>query len=130
MYCLSSSFSMCSYYSQRASFKNQILRDQEHSTNHRRSIRICHCKRFSYSEILNNHLVNKGNDTSWTMDISEHGIRFASDKLLEPETAIHFSVDNEEAFTTIEGVGKVVWCSPHISSSFFQVGLAVTWLYH
>jgi len=129
MYCLSSRFAWCSYYVQLAGFENQTEPEQEHSINHRRSIRTSRYNRFSYAEIVDNHLFKNGTDTTWTFDLSEHGIRFASDQLLEPETAIHFCVEDEETFTTMKGVGKVVWCTPLKSTSFFQVGVAITWLF-
>ena len=129
MYCLSSRFSKCSYYSRQESIENQTHRDQKHSINNRRSTRTCRCMRFNYSEFIDNHFFKKRHDTTFTFDISDHGIRFASEKLFEPDTNIHFSVENKETFGTIEGVGKVVWCSPLKSSPFFQVGMAVTWLF-
>ena len=130
MYCLSSRFSRCSFYSQRAILENQTILEQKQLINNRRSVRICHRMRFNYSEIVNNYQLKKSDDTAWTLDISDHGIRFAGEKLFVPETAIHFFIENREAFRTLEGVGKVVWCSPLKSSPFFQVGMAVTWLFH
>ena len=129
MYCLSSRYAWCSYYLQLASIEQHPESDQDHSINHRRSMRTSRHNRFSYSAIGDSHPFKKDTDTTWTVDLSEHGIRFASEKLLEPDTAIQFCVEDEETFSTIKGVGKVIWCTPLNSTSFFQVGVAITWLF-
>jgi len=77
---------------------------------------------------MGKHLSKTWEDRTWTFDVSEHGVRFASDKLLVPDTAIHFLLEDDEIATTVEGVGKITWCAPLKNISLFQVGVALGWL--
>lgn len=133
LYCFSSRFSFCPYYLQLAEGENQAKKTQKKPTNHRRSVRIPGYHSFRYSQLIDKQLNKQLNKTkesnTWTLDVSDHGLRFASEQSLAQDTAIRFFVEDDLSVTKIEGVGRVVWSAPLKNTSLFQVGVAITWLF-
>jgi len=81
------------------------------------------------TEIIDTHLFNIRANNTWTFDLSDHGLCFASEQALARDTAIRFFIEANETIATTEGVGEVVWCVPLKNTAFFQVGIAINWLF-
>lgn len=128
VYCFSSRFSLCPYYLQLADAANQTKEKQKNPSNHRRSTRIPGYRSFRFTKLIDKQLFKTKEDTTWTFDVSDHGVRFASEQILTHDTVIHFFVEDDTSATTVEGIGRVVWCAPLHNTSLFQVGAAITWL--
>jgi len=129
VYCFSSRFSFCPTYLQFAEADSQPEAAAAQPVNHRRSVRIPGYHDFRFSQIITKQQVKTTESTTWTLDLSDHGLRFASSRSLIQDTAIRFFVEDETKAATIEGVGKVVWSAPLKNTSLYQVGVAITWLF-
>lgn len=129
VYCFSSRFYFCPTYVEFAEAENQPQAKGTAAFNQRRSVRIPGYHNFSFSQLINKKLLKSREKTTWTLDMSDHGLRFASDQSLTQDTAIRFFVEDEARAATIEGVGKVVWSAPLKNTTLYQVGLAITWLF-
>lgn len=126
-YCLSSNHSMCSYYQLLAGAEDKAGQDQAASANRRRSIRIPSRHSFRFSEITG-HDSRPGlrEDDAWTIDLSDHGIRFTSRQLLNLDTEIRFLLEADDRAAQVEGIGKVVWCEPLENTALFHAGIVFT----
>lgn len=129
MYCHSSRFSLCPHYQQLVDTKKPTEIKQQEPINHRRSVRFLGYNNFYFSKLIGRHLFKTKEENTWTFDVSDHGVRFASTQQLTHGTTLHFFIEDDEVAATVEGVGRVVWCDPLKRTSLFQVGVAIDWLY-
>lgn len=129
MYCHSSQFSLCPHYQQLVDAEHPTEIKQPGSINRRRSISFPGYHDFYFSKLIGRPLFKTEEEKTWTFDVSDHGVRFASEQLLTSNTAIHFFIEDEEIAATIDGVGRVIWCDPLKDTPLFQVGIAIGWLY-
>ena len=93
--------------------------------NRRRSVRIPQFHLFRFSEL---HPNKRGSDNqaeeTWTIDVSEHGMRFASYRYLPPNTRIQYTVEGESRGNLSRGQGKVIWSEPLENTQLFHAGIA------
>ncbi len=124
LYCHSCRFSLCPHYQQLVDAEEPTKIKQAEPLDHRRSIRFPGYHNFRFSKVTNKHFSKAKENNTWTFDMSEHGVRFASEQVLTRDTAIRFFVEDDEITTRAEGVGRVVWCAPLANTSLFQVGVS------
>ena len=118
---------MCSYYQLLAGAEDKAGQDQAAAINRRRSIRIPSRHFFRFSEITgHDSLPGLREDDAWTIDLSDHGIRFASRLPLTLDTDIRFLLETEDTAAKVEGTGKVVWCEPLENTVLFHAGIVFT----
>jgi len=129
LYCHTNRFFLCPHYQQLANAEELTETEPKKPMNHRRSIRFPGYHDFYFSKLIGKHLLKTREENTWTFDISDYGVRFASDQSLTRDAAIHFLVKDDEIATTVEGVGRVVWCDPLKHTPLFQVGVAIDWLF-
>jgi hypothetical protein len=126
-FCLSSHYPSCRHYQLLATLDNTSGRVDTPPVNRRRSIRIPSHHVFRFSEITGrDHLPGVREDDAWTIDLSEHGIRFATRQVLTADTALRFSLDVDETATKIEGIGRVIWSVPLANTPLFHAGIVFT----
>ena len=124
LYCSSGRFALCPTYLHLTEAASQPQAAEEKPIKRRRSVRIpCHHP-FRFSQVVNRQPADMQENTSWILDVSDHGLRFASDQSLSQETTICFCIEDEATATKIEGVGRVVWSAPLNNTSLYQVGVA------
>lgn len=123
-YCLSRNHPSCFQYHLLIGADDNLEREQTEPINRRQSIRVPCRHSFHFSEITgHDHIPGLHEVNSWTYDLSDHGICFASRQLLNLDTDIRFLL---EADDRIEGTGRVVWCAPLDNTALFQAGIVFT----
>jgi len=123
-YCLSTYYPSCSQYQLQT---GAVDREQTDPINRRLSIRVPCRHSFHFSEIIgHDHLPGLHEDNTWTIDLSDHGIRFASRHLLPLDTDIRFFLETDDRIDKIEGTGRVVWCTPLDNTALFHAGIVFT----
>jgi hypothetical protein len=126
-YCLSDQYASCSHYGMLSGEEKEVRNDHESSLNRRRSIRIPHQHPFRFSEIIeNDQHPGVREDDAWTIDISEHGVRFATRQRLTTNTMLNFCLEVGETAAKIEGTGRIIWSVPLANTPLFHVGIAFT----
>lgn len=124
-YCLSSHFPSCRHHQLLSGTGNETQQFDTPSLNRRRSIRFPSHHVFRFSEITgSDHNPGIRQNDAWTVDLSEHGIRFVTRQLLTTETPLRFQVEVEETATQIEGIGWVIWSIPLANAPLFHAGIA------
>lgn len=124
-YCLSCYYAICSHYERFACTDSTGASQQQMPTNRRRSLRTLQHHIFRFSEVTgNDQIPGVPEGDGWTIDRSEHGIRFVGLYLLTPETTIRFSLEAENTGDATEGTGRVIWSEPLEKSSLFHSGIA------
>ena len=126
-YCLSSHYPSCLHYQLLAGADGETGRDRSEPSNRRRSIRVPSTHTFRFSEITGHDQIPglREND-AWTIDLSDHGIRFASRQMLTADTAIRFFLEADDSTSPVEGTGRVVWCEPLENTPLFHAGITFT----
>ncbi|MBV5318842.1 MAG: hypothetical protein JZU50_13675, partial [Desulfobulbaceae bacterium] len=90
-YCLSSHYPSCLHYQLLAGDEGETAQQQSEPDNRRRSIRVPSNHNFRFSEITgHDQFPGLRENDAWTVDLSDHGIRFASRQLLTVDTTIRF----------------------------------------
>jgi hypothetical protein len=128
VYCLSSRYPSCRHYLLLAEAQNKTIQERQEQTSaisRRRSIRIPSHYSFRFSEITaNDQLPGLQEDDAWTIDLSDHGIRFASRQWLTPDTVIRFFLILDDSNGGIEKTGRVIWCEPLENMPLYHAGIA------
>ena len=126
-YCLSSHFHSCLHYQLLADAEGETGQQQSEAANRRRSIRIPSNHTFRFSEItVQNQIPGLRENDAWTVDLSDHGIRFASRQQLTADTAIRFILKADSNAPEIEGTGRVIWCEPLENTPLYHAAIAFT----
>lgn len=126
-YCLTSHYPSCFQYQKLAGAANEVGPNQTGRLNRRRSIRIPSRHLFHFSEITgNNQIPGLREDDAWTIDCSDHGIRFASRHPLSLESAIRFFLEEDNATANLAGTGRVIWCYSIENTPLFHTGIVFT----
>jgi len=124
-YCLSSQYTLCRHYELLAGEAERAGRNATPPVNRRRSVRIPNRHFFRFSEITgSDQLPSIREDDAWTIDLSDHGIRFVTRQKLAPETAVRFVVDTGGTAKSLQGIGRVVWSEPLENTALFHAGIA------
>ena len=124
-YCLSSQYIVCMHYELLAGKDEPARKDEAVPVNRRRSIRIPCRHLFRFSEITGSDQVpTLREENAWTIDLSDHGIRFATRQQLSPETAVHFVLESGETAKPLQGTGMVVWSKPLANTPLFHAAIA------
>jgi hypothetical protein len=127
IFCLSAHFAACPQYRLPADTRFGTCEAGRMLDNRRRSIRIPSRHIFRFSEMTGSDLLpGIQEEDAWTIDLSDHGIRFATRQLLPPETVIHFTVQTNGRATKIEGSGRIIWSEPLVKTSQFHAAIAFT----
>ena len=127
IYCLSSHYLSCRHYQLLANAEDEAGQDQIAPINRRRSIRTPSRHAFRFSEITDHdNLPGLREDDAWTVDLSDHGIRFASRQVLIRDTDINFFMEADNTAAKVEGTGKVIWCEPLENTPMFHAGIVFT----
>jgi len=126
-YCLSSHYPSCSHYQLQAAAEGEINQKYSELLNRRQSIRIPSSHTFLFSEITaHDQIPGVRENDAWTVDLSDHGIRFASRQLLTADTAIRFILKADINTPEIEGTGRVIWCEPLVNTPLYHAAIAFT----
>lgn len=126
-YCTSSHHPACPQFQQQAHIDVDQAIEDSLPVNRRRSIRIPSHHAFRFSEITgSDQMPGHRDDDAWTIDLSNHGIRFASRQTLAPDTLIHFSLETDGTVSELNGIGRVIWAEPLETAPLFHIGLAFT----
>jgi len=124
-YCLSSHFHSCLHYQLLAGTEGETGQLQSEAANRRRSIRIPSNHTFCFSEITgHDQFPGLRENDAWTVDLSDHGIRFASRQLLLADTDIRFFLKTDDSAPLIEGIGRVVWCEPLENTPLYHAAIS------
>ena len=125
-YCRSCHYPACLHYQLLAGKSSAEPAHETTPLNRRRSIRIPHRHLFRFSEITGSDQ-NGGfrEDDAWTVDLSDHGIRFATRQLLPLGATLRFQVDTGVPGGTRQGIGRVTWSQPLEKSPLFHAGIAL-----
>lgn len=124
-YCLSGLYATCSYFQHLVGDVDNNEGRMLPPVNRRRSIRAPDRQLFRFSEITGSDQISGfREDGAWTVDRSDHGIRFATRRFLPPGTKVLYhlgaGIDNDR----IDGQGRVVWSEPLANTPLFHVGIA------
>ena len=121
-YCLTSQYMLCNEYGQMAA---QDRRNERAASDNRRSTRIPCYHVFRFSEITgSDQIPSIREDDAWTVDLSAHGIRFATRQMIPPATVLQFEMDKGSGKESISGSGRVIWSKPIESSPLFHSAIA------
>ena len=125
-YCTSQYYPSCQHYQLLAHPQPPPLKDDQLSINRRRSIRVPRYHLFRFSELCtNNQCTENREEETWTIDVSEHGIRFASYRLLTPDTHILYALERENMAQS-RGRGRVIWSRPLDNTPMFHAAISLT----
>lgn len=125
-YCTSPHFSFCDHYQRLAPPPEIPALPDQHPANRRRSVRVPQRMIFRFSVIGGTeHPAITRQEESWTLDISEGGLCFASRRRLTPDTMIRFSVEGENEFGMGRGQGRVVWFGGVGNTGLFGCGVEI-----
>lgn len=123
-YCGAKFYPACPHFQRLAAPKTDPHHADALAVNRRRSARIPQYHIFHFSEVSSNdHSPENRTEESWTIDLSQHGIRFVSYRLLEPETLIGFSLESRHNIPPTKGQGRVVWSEALENSQLFHTGI-------
>lgn len=124
-YCTSQYYLSCQHFQRLATSQNERQQEGQLPDNRRRSVRVPRYHIFRFSEITpaNQSLENR-QEESWTIDVCEHGLRFASYRHLTPDSMIRFSLEGEERLSPTQGNARVIWSRPLESTALFHTGIA------
>lgn len=123
-YCGSKFYPTCPHFQRLAAPKNDPHHTDALTVNRRRSARIPQYHVIQFVEISSDDQSPENRtEESWTIDLSQHGIRFVSYRLLEPETLIGFSLESRHNTPPTKGHGRVVWSEPLENSQLFHTGI-------
>jgi len=127
-YCTSQHYPSCQYYQRLASEQHEPMTDDRCPINRRRSVRVPQYHLFRFSE-LHPHTRTPQNrlEETWTIDVSEHGLRFASYHHLQPDTLISFSIEGSNGDDTSRGEARVIWSEPLENTPLFHAGIAFSY---
>lgn len=126
-YCLARHYSSCLHYQLLAGEAEPADHKQLKPDNRRRSIRVPSTHTFRFSEITgHDHIPGLRENDAWTIDLSDHGIRFASRQMLTADTAIRFLLEADDSTSPVEGTGRVIWCEPLENTPLFHAGITFT----
>jgi hypothetical protein len=126
-FCLDSQHTLCAHFERLAEQELQNGDNTQAPANRRRSVRIPYHLPFRFSEIPGSDqppLIRE--DDAWTVDLSDHGIRFATRQLLTVDTTIHFILGMDDTSTKFEGTGRVIWSVPLANMPIFHAGIVLT----
>lgn len=124
-YCLSGQYPLCVHYELLAGQDEYAEKNDVPPVNRRRSLRIPSRHLFRFSEITgSDQLPVIREDDAWTIDLSDHGIRFATRQQLALDTAVRFVVETGGTASLLRGSGRVVWSEPLENSPLFHAGIA------
>lgn len=124
VYCITSFHISCRHYQLLDEAEILTGQEQEAPANRRRSIRIPSRHLFRFSEITgHDQIPGFREDNAWTIDLSDHGIRFTSWQPLTLNTDIRFALEADDRAVQIEGTGRVVWCEPLENTALFHAGI-------
>ena len=124
-YCLSGQYPLCVHYELLAGQHEHAGKNEVPPVNRRRSRRIPSLHLFRFSEITgSDQLPAFREDDAWTIDLSNHGIRFATRQHLALNTAVRFMVETGGTTGPLQGSGRVVWSKPLENSPLFHAGIA------
>lgn len=124
-YCQTSHYRNCRHFQQLAGEENHSGLSPIPEDNRRRSIRVPGRHAFRFSEITgSDQLPGIREDDAWTIDLSEHGLRFATRQTLAPQTPIRFLIQFNRILPPAEGSGRVVWSEPIENTQLFHAGIA------
>ncbi|MGD9948356.1 MAG: PilZ domain-containing protein [Desulfobulbus sp.] len=124
-YCTSQYYLSCHHYQLLANLHDHPPKEDQRPINRRRSIRIPRYHLFRFSELSpNKQTPETRQEETWTIDVSEHGIRFASYRYLAPDTLIRFSLEGENRLNIDNGQARVVWSEPLENTPLFHAGIA------
>jgi len=124
-FCLDSHHTLCVHFERLAGRGQQEEATVPPPVNRRRSIRIPDRRLFRFSEITgSDQIPGIREDDAWTIDLSDHGIRFATRQLLTPQTDVRFVVETGGTSGLLEGIGRVVWAEPLENTALFHAGIA------
>jgi len=125
-YCGAKFYPSCPHFQRLAAPKTDPHHADALAVNRRRSTRIPQYHVIHFAEVSNtDHSPENRTEESWTIDLSQHGIRFVSYRLLEPETLIDFSLESRHNGPPTKGHGRVVWSEPLENSQLFHSGIAL-----
>lgn len=123
-YCGAKFYPSCPHFQRLAAPKTDPHHADALAVNRRRSARIPQYHVIHFAEVSNtDHSPENRTEESWTIDLSQHGIRFVSYRLLEPETLINFSLESRHNAPPTKGHGRVVWSEPLENSQLFHTGI-------
>jgi hypothetical protein len=125
-YCTSSHYPFCSHYQLLATPADRLAPPDHLPINRRRFVRVPRYHVFRFSEITgSDHPPLERTEETWTIDLSQEGIRFASYHLLAPETMIRFSLEGQNSVCPPTGLGRVIWSEPLENTLLFHSGIAL-----
>lgn len=124
-YCLSGLYAACSYFQQLAEGADSGAGRTMPPVNRRRSIRVPDRYLFRFSEIDDSDQISGfREDDAWTVDLSDHGIRFACHQFLPPGTKLKYYLGTGTDTDRVDGLGRVVWSEPLANTPLFHIGIA------
>lgn len=124
-YCLTNQYALCNHYERLTVQDWQAERTGQPPGNRRRSLRIPSRHLFRFSEIAGtDQAAPIREDDAWTVDLSDHGIRFTTRQSLVPETMLRFEMVRDAARPPLRGTGRVVWSTPVADSPLFHAAIA------
>ncbi|MGI6657443.1 MAG: PilZ domain-containing protein [Desulfobulbus sp.] len=122
-YCTSNNHASCTQYQKCTEHPSSPQKSELLQINRRRSLRIPTCYNFRFSELSSASHRHPVSNEAWTIDLSDHGIRFASRLRLQPDTLILFALKTDDMVETFEGTGRVVWSEPFENTKLFSIGM-------
>ena len=124
-YCTSQHYPSCRHYQLLASEHQEPARDNHLPVNRRRSVRVPQYHLFRFSELHPKQRTPENRlEETWTIDVSEHGIRFASYRYLAPNTLIRFSLEGDNRRDIARGEARVSWSEPLENTPLYHAGIA------
>jgi hypothetical protein len=124
-YCLSGLYAACSHFQWLGGDADSGAGRTMPPINRRRSIRIPDRHIFRFSEITGSDQIgNIREDDAWTVDLSDHGIRFTAHQFLPPGTTLQYHLGSDTDTNRIDGLGRVVWSEPLANTALFHIGIA------
>jgi hypothetical protein len=125
-YCTSTFYPSCRHYQLLATPQTHAAPTDHLPVNRRRSVRIPRHHVFRFSEISpKDRIPTRRTQETWTIDLSQQGIRFASYRFLPPNTLIRFALEGEDTLCPPTGEGRVVWSEPLENTPLFHAGIAL-----
>ena len=124
-YCGAKFYAACPHYQLLGISKTESPKSDNPAMNRRRSARIPQYHVIRFAEISSDsHFPENRTEESWTIDLSQHGIRFVSYRIIEPETKLSFTLGGRDGTRPTKGSGRVVWSEPLENSPLFHTGIA------
>lgn len=124
-YCLSRHHHACPHLQQSAGASVLNRQQTVSQFNRRRSIRILHSYPFRFSEISDTKTkICLHEDNAYTVDLSNHGIRFVAQVQLPLGTVLRYQLGPDENSHETHGTGQVVWVKPIDNTQLFYIGIS------